>query len=49
LSVSKPIYSSNGKYAIIGFSRGNNGGQITLYEKINENWKIKKQLSKWAY
>ena len=49
LQVSKPIYSSDGKYAVIGFCRGNNGGEIVLYKIVGDSWKSESCLEKWAY
>lgn len=49
LKVSKPIYSSDEKLAIIGFSRGNSGGEIVLYKLVDEKWIAKSTLEKWAY
>ncbi|WP_447637750.1 hypothetical protein [Flavobacterium microcysteis] len=49
LSISKPIYSTDGKYAVIGFSRGNNGGRILLYERIENSWRLVNTLDRWAY
>ena len=49
VEVSKPIYSSDGKFAIIGFSRGNNGGEIVLYKLVDEKWKMESSLERWAY
>ena len=40
LSMSRPIYSDDGKFALIGFIRGNNGGNASLYQKYDgQNWK----------
>jgi hypothetical protein len=49
LEVSKPIYSSDGKFAVIGFSSGNNGGEIILYKLVGEKWEVESGLSRWAY
>lgn len=49
LEVSKPIYSSDGKFAVIGFSRGNNGGEIILYKLVGEKWEVESGLTRWAY
>ncbi|MNR50382.1 hypothetical protein D3C85_1698890 [compost metagenome] len=49
LEVSKPIYSSDGKFAVIGFSRGNNGGEIVLYKLVGEKWEVESGLTRWAY
>lgn len=49
LQVSKPIYSSDGKFAVIGFSRGNNGGEIVLYKLVGEKWQVESGLIRWAY
>lgn len=49
LEVSKPIYSTDGKFAVIGFNRGNNGGEIVLYKLVDEKWKIESSLERWAY
>ena len=49
LEVSKPIYSSDGKFAVIGFSRGNNGGEIVLYKLVGEKWQVESDLIRWAY
>ncbi len=40
LGVSKPIYSSNGNFAIIGFSKGNIGLEIEIYQLLNEKWEF---------
>lgn len=49
LEVSKPIYSSDEKFAVIGFSRGNNGGEIVLYKLVGEKWEVECGLIRWAY
>ncbi|MEN0082579.1 hypothetical protein [Flavobacterium lindanitolerans] len=49
LSISKPIYSADGNYAVIGYSRGNNGGRILLYMRIENSWKVINNLKHWAY
>ncbi|MBB3697224.1 hypothetical protein KMW28_20755 [Flammeovirga yaeyamensis] len=38
LKVSKPIYSDDNKYAIIGIIKGNNGSEISLFELKGKQW-----------
>ncbi len=47
--VSRPIYNKEKTLAIIGFSRGNNGGEIILYKIVDGKWKILGYLMRWAY
>ncbi len=50
LSMSRPIYSDSGEYALIGFIRGNNGGNVSLYKKNDsKNWKYIEDIYSWAY
>lgn len=49
LEVSKPIYSSDRKFAVIAFSRGNNGGEMVLYKLVGEKWEVECGLTRWAY
>ena len=50
LSISRPIYSDNGEFALIGLISGNNGGKVSLYKKIDlQNWKYIADMYGWAY
>lgn len=49
LEVSKPVYSSDRKFAVIAFSRGNNGGEMVLYKLVGEKWEVECGLTRWAY
>ena len=50
ISMSRPVYSDNGEYALRGFIRGNNGGNVSLYQKYNgQNWKYVVDIYGWAY
>ncbi len=49
LSISKPVYSTDGQYVVIGYSRGNNGGEIVLYRRVDNSWKYANLLARWAY
>lgn len=50
LSMSRPVYSNNGEYALISFIRGNNGGNVSLYKKYDvKNWKYIVDIYSWAY
>ena len=39
MSISKPIFSDNNQFCIIGFQFGNNGGYTELYKKVDSKWK----------
>lgn len=47
LKVSKPMYSKDNKFAILGILYGNKSGEYFLFEKINNEWKINKKLNWW--
>lgn len=50
LSMSRPVYSDNREYALIGFIRGNSGGNVSLYKKNDlQNWKYIEDIYGWAY
>jgi hypothetical protein len=49
LSISNPIYSSDGNFVVMGFSRGNNGGEMILYKRIEDKWKFEAILTSWVY
>lgn len=49
LHVSRPIYSTQKDYAVIGFIYGNDGGEISLYHLENSQWKLERVLGSWVY
>ena len=49
ISISRPVFSDNYQYCIIGFRFGNSGGYTELYEKINSNWKIIGIFNRFAF
>ncbi|RZJ66277.1 MAG: hypothetical protein EOO50_10115 [Flavobacterium sp.] len=49
IKISKPVYSSDRRFAVVGFSKGNNGGEIVLYKLVGEKWREENVLKRWAY
>ncbi|AXT59269.1 hypothetical protein D1816_02530 [Aquimarina sp. AD10] len=49
LSISRPIFSDDNKYSIISFKFGNNGGYSSLYQNLNEEWKLIGVFNRFAY
>uniref|UniRef100_UPI00404BA3CC hypothetical protein n=1 Tax=Flavobacterium sp. TaxID=239 RepID=UPI00404BA3CC len=47
LKVSKPLFSKDNKFAILGILYGNESGEYYLFEKVNDKWEIHKKLSWW--
>ncbi len=49
ISISRPIYSKDNKYAILAIEQGNNGGNVSLFQKENELWSFVGYITRWAY
>ncbi|MGM5470455.1 hypothetical protein ACS386_09265 [Flavobacteriaceae bacterium LMO-SS05] len=49
ISISKPVFSNDNQYCIIGFSFGNNGGHTELYKKSESEWKRIGVFDRFAY
>ncbi|WP_025742961.1 hypothetical protein [Aquimarina pacifica] len=49
LSISRPVFSDDNKYSIISFKLGNSGGYSSLYQKLNEEWKLIGVFNRFAY
>ena len=49
ISISKPIFSDDNQFCIIGFKFGNNGGHTELYKKSESKWKRIGIFDRFAY
>ncbi|RKN01786.1 hypothetical protein D7036_17375 [Aquimarina sp. BL5] len=49
ISISRPIYTNDKKYALIAYNLGNNGGKIVIYKLDGENWIFAGEPKRWAY
>ncbi len=49
LAMSRPVFNDDTTLALVGFIRGNNGGNVSLYRKENEGWLWVCELKRWAY
>lgn len=49
LSMSRPVYTNDKKYALIAFNYGNNGGKIIVYHEDKKVWINVGVLEGWAY
>ncbi len=49
MSISKPIFSDDKQFCIIGFEFGNNGGYTELYNKSESKWKRVGIFNRFAY
>ena len=47
--ISKPVFSDDNQYCIIGYRFGNNGGYTELYKKNNSQWEIIGIFDRFAY
>ncbi|MEC7262922.1 MAG: hypothetical protein VXW38_04215 [Bacteroidota bacterium] len=49
LFMSRPVYSNSGNYALIGFVKGNSGGNVSLYKKDDtQNWEFVEDIYGWS-
>ena len=49
ISISKPIFSNDKQFCVIGFVFGNNGGHTELYKKSNSKWERIGIFNRFAY
>lgn len=49
ITISRPLYSDDGNYALIIFKYGNNGGAINMYRLNVGQWIFAGYLDKWSY
>ncbi len=49
MSISKPIFSNDNQFCIIGFKFGNNGGHTELYKKSDSKWNRVGVFNRFAY
>lgn len=49
ISISRPIYSNDKKYALIAYNFGNNGGSIMIYKLDGKKWIFAGEPERWAY
>ena len=49
MSISKPIFSNDKQFCIIGFKFGNNGGYTELYKIVDSEWKQIGIFNRFAY
>jgi hypothetical protein len=47
--ISRPVFDHSKNYAVLTISNSYEGGMLTLYKKVGENWQLMGNISRWKY